>query len=291
MMHRTVPLIVAAGCFLLSLVVPACKKDSSPVDAGKAESAKFSFAVAVKNSAGTPVSGLCVSIYSKTPQPSMKKGSPAEPLPSATSVFFAIEQTSNVEFAVREMDGTIVSCPVNSMLQAGTYSVLLSLPIGGSGTKVYRGILTATSTVTGGVLFRDSIYMTLWRDDPSTSIVGATNAEGVWQTGDSLMFPGILVLPLLIKTEVTGPDSTGVFSIPKEVVITLADTVHHQEQSFHRTLTSGENRFTLTWTVSSLTMRKKMPEEPQSISSVIREPSPPPAIAWRLRQNYPNPFR
>ena len=250
----------------------------------------FLFSLSVKNSSGGAVSGLQVSIFAKVTGPVLHKENSGRQIASSfTTVLFAVEQTSHVDFSVRELDGSIVSHPIDQSMQLGIYSLLLNFPDGGAGTRVFKGMLIATSETTGKELYRDSIYLTLWRTDAASSIVGMT-AAGIFQTTNSLLFPGIMVAPAMTKTDATGPDSIGTFSIPKDIVITLRDTVNHEQQEYVRTLSAGENRFDLVWSPVVPGKVQQSPLRFLDTSGIVRAVFPPPNVAWRLRQNYPNPF-
>ena len=236
------------------------------------------------------MSGLQVSIFAKATGPVLyKENSGRQFASSFTTVMFAVEQTSHVDFSVHELDGSIVSHPIDQSMQLGIYSLLLNFPDGGAGTRVFKGMLIATSETTGKELYRDSIYLTLWRTDAASSIVGVT-AAGIFQTTNSFLFPGIMVLPAMAKTDATGPDSIGTFSIPKDIVITLRDTVNHEQQEYLRTLSGGENRFDLIWNPVVPGKTRASALGCLISSEIVRPVSPPPNVAWRLRQNYPNPF-
>jgi hypothetical protein len=282
-------LAVYVACILL---LSACKKDSSPIEDNSKNSAPaFIFSLSVKNNSDTPVSGLQISLFANPVGSFLQKeNGRRQILSSATTVGFAIEQSCHVDFSIRELDGSVVSRSIDTSLQLGMYSLFLSFPDGGAGTRVFKGMLIATSETAGKELYRDSIYLTLWRVDAAASVVGVTTSAGVFETANALMFPGIMALPLMTKTAVTGPDSIGTFSIPKDIVITLRDTVNHRQQEFVKTLTAGENRFDLVWNpVLPGKIQQRILRFP-STSGTIRPVSPPPNVAWRLRQNYPNPF-
>ena len=141
-------------------------------------------------------------------------------------------------------------------------------------------------------LYRDSVYTLCWRPYPELSILGYTSASGSFSTIDSLRFPNVLTLPPLIHTGESGSGTLGTFSLSDTLVFVLTDTASHRQQSFERVVHKATNNsLSFAWqptaTYQATPIIKQ--ESPQLSKIEIVRPAAP-ELAWKLNQNYPNPY-
>ena len=287
---RTV--VLKTSFFILLLLDMSCRDNSVSVGNG---TNTFLVKITVKDSRGQPVQGLAVSLYNDLGQLVLKKerssASPSE-YDANTTISFSTASSSLVTLSMYDLDGRLVdSALADKPLLAGRYNVVESLNATGIGTRVYKSVLTAVNDTSGQILFKDSIYITLWNNNPSQSIAGYTSASGTYETTDSLSFPNVLTLPPMVATNETGPAPIGVFSFPDSVVITLTDTTSSKSVSYVRQVPKGQNEFSLSWSPSAndFAISHYSPPMQGRLVVVPRNSSAAP-IRWALSQNFPNPF-
>jgi len=291
-MRNTILSLFISLTMIIVLLSLSCKNNA--VNPGNSSQCLFSVKVVVKNSNAQPLKGIRVSAYNTFYSSVLSKiESLAGPkkIQSTSVISYAVKNSSFMTFAVYELDGRLVQSPVlNKLSRPGMYMVLFSLNSSSAGTRVYKGILTAINDTTQQVMFKDSIYLTLWQPDPHLSILGYTTSTGTFETTDSLAFPNVLMLPPMIKTVATGPDPMGIFSIPQNVVFTLTDTATFQSVSYTRQVMMGQNEFDLSWNPSTTSLR--VPDNVEIRKLAINDTLIPVVVPteWKLYQNYPNPF-
>jgi hypothetical protein len=248
----------------------------------------FSLTLKVQDSLGNPVKGLQVSAYNLAVDSVLAKKSITAGTGATTTVSFAVSKSSFIDLTVYNLDGSTAATVVHQTHDAGYYSCLLNFQDIQAGTRVYKAVITAVDDSSSKELFRDSVYLTMWRQDPAMSILGYTSASGTFGTGDSIAFPNILTLPALMRTTETGTEPLYVFTIPNEVVFTLCDTLHEVGMRVVKTIQRGKNEFVIQWN----------PEAGYKTSAIVKQPIPgivkkdiiPLPVNFRLYQNYPNPF-
>ena len=283
---------LAAIFTLFALLTALNSCNDSTTDNTKKSSNDFLFKVTVKNSTGALVQGLRVSAYNDPTTIGFPKKQNPKNINSASSLNFALSKSCVVTLSILELDGKIVQQPMkNSLLNAGMYSVTISIINKSAGARVYKALLTAMNDTTHIEFFRDSIYIALWQFDPLYSILGYTSNTGIFETGDSLSFPNVLTLPPITHTTEKDPTPVGVFTFPSDVVITLYDSTTQKYQAFVRKVNKGKNEFELVWNPTG----GALIAEPllngtftvATSDTVIKETVPK---EMRLYQNYPNPF-
>ncbi|MFA6455643.1 MAG: hypothetical protein WCW40_02385 [Bacteroidota bacterium] len=279
----------------LLIMMNSCTEPSSDNGAGGGTSSAFRLQVTVKDSSGKSLHGVRVSAYNYLFPPDLMKqfgSNSARKISSSAMITYALADTYRVSLSVNELDGRTISLPVQSRMSLpGMYAVTLSVNNSFAGTRVYKAVLSAVDTAARTERFRDSIYITLWQPDAEFSVVGYTSEKGVCESNDSLLFPHLLQLPAMTRTNATGPDSVGTFTFPDIYVITLTDTLTKQSQSFVRTVGKGTNDIQLTWNSSGIGISSVQwySGNRYFIAADSTLPSRVPTVT-KLFQNYPNPF-
>jgi hypothetical protein len=259
----------------------------------------FSFRVTVTDVGGDSLEGIRISGWNhlSIPFPASASGQddPADMAagrPSYTTTFaFSANTACNADLSVYDLAGDPVITLVDEYLSgSGTRVRTWHEPSGGLATGVYKCVLNCTDSLTGSLMFADSIYAVLYRPDADISVFGFTGSDGVFETGDSLLFPNTFELPSLVNTD-QGGNPQGTFSIFDTVTIVLTDTATGKQQEFQRTVTSGKNEFELTWDPAAAMLPKVMNgwADHQRSPAVVRKTASM-ASEWKLWQNYPNPF-
>jgi hypothetical protein len=305
---------IGLGSFaVLSLV--GCGDDSS---CPTCPQETFAFRIAVRDAAGDPVPGLQVSLLYPPLSPRQGSESPRVQALHATTVRFTAPDSAIVTLDVVDLAHQLVGQPLSSYpVMAGLYSVAVApnAPYG-----VYWIRLVARHGES--VVFRDSIRAAWWPLDPTTNVLGPTDADGVLQTKDALRFPNVLDLPPLVRTNETG-DSLGTFSYPDTVALVLAGPPggpFEMLSVYRLVVRPGVNDFQLSWpNAAQETGWMETPVQPPHPAGDVRErrlgagqergftpqrerheprtdivaDEPPvvfPPSEWRLYQNTPNPM-
>jgi len=255
----------------------------------------FLFQVTVKNSTGQPVQGLRISAFNRPFNfefPKRGNNHAVNKITSTSSIKFDLAKSCRVTLSLHELSGTKKQEPISDqLLQFGAYIVALKIIDATAGTRVYKVVLTAIDDTTKAQLFKDSVYITLWQPDPSLSVLDYTSSAGTVETSDSLLFPQLLTLPVMVRTNEMG-DSLGILTFPDDVVITVTDTAAQQSEQFIKKVVEGRNEFELIWNPSpTLQATKIVPT--QYFNAAKADTSVGPVVTptrFRLYQNYPNPF-
>ncbi len=275
----------------VTMMFCASCKDTSTGDGGL-NSPVFNLRITVRNSAGSPVSGLRISVWNLEPWPGLGKvARPARTnkIASSTVIGFDVPRVARVSVTVFDLDETEVSRLIeNRLSSAGTYQVIFSL-FKQSGTRVYKCRMTARDTATNQPLFADSVYMVLWQPDAAIAVLGITSSAGQVDCPDSLRFPNVLSLPPLVRTDID-PTPLELFAIPDSVIIVASDTVAGISQQFRRTVGRGTNDIQVVWNPPASPGSVRETRSVRSLDSVVVRDSVSVPGAWKLRQNYPNPF-
>jgi hypothetical protein len=235
-------------CFLsILLLLLTCGKSTEP-DQGHL----FLFSVKVIDTAGTAVPDLNVgSINHSDYLNYLKKPGPAPKACPVTYIYFSLPVASHVTLEILNYYGQHVVWLLDSeKVEAGT----ISLGWDGTdedGTPVisgfYRYRLSTWSNDT--LTFSDEKWMLLeLGPDPTQTIVGNTDSNGVFATDDTLLFPCLLGAPPRLFL----PDDTGYFAVydfyKDTVTITLSDPAEPDKFIyFIRGLRVGPNSFKLVW--------------------------------------------
>jgi hypothetical protein len=266
-------------------VLAACKDDTTapPIDA-------FSLAVHVTQPDGTPVEGLSVVLWNLSPSldPYLQDNSQGRRR-AATVVDFAMARPALVSLKVYDLEGRLRQTVLDSMvLQAGLHSVVL-----GSGLEFHAGVevlryeLVLHDLDSQVELFRDENYMTAVHLDPARLIAGITDDDGVYETLDRTVLPGLYELGDLTATDENGK-TTGSFTLDPTLVLRIYDdqgTFLHVET----TMEDGPNRINALWDPSVLRREARGPQDTvhEEAAPTVTHPVVP---DFELRQNYPNPF-
>lgn len=213
------------------------------------------------------------------------------PARASSTITFALAYQASVTLSVFDMRDSLVSTIVDDRLEAGHYSANWAIQVQRP-TSVFKYILVARATMSGAILFRDSLFAVLQQPDADVSILGWTSRDGSVSTNDERLFPNTLDLPPLIRTGSGGPDSIGVFAIQDTVTIIVSDTVTHRQMEFNRVVNKGVTNFIqLVWNPASAlrgSLDKHAVEKRHE--GVTKSGLQTPPFDWALRQNYPNPF-
>ncbi|MFA6469459.1 MAG: hypothetical protein WCW35_11215 [Bacteroidota bacterium] len=282
-------------CVLLFTSISCTDTSAGSGTGGSGSSNAFLFHVIVKDSVGNPVQGLRISACSDLSPAGMYKqqnGKNASGTASQAVITYALADTYRVSLSVFELDGSTIALPVqNIILLPGMYAVSVNVNNSSAGTRVYNAVLSAVDTASRSEQFRDSIYITLWQQDVGLSVLGYTTEKGICESNDSLSFPHLFKLPPMIRTDATGPDSIGIFSLPETYVITLTDSLTNQAQSYIRTVDKGRNEFQLTWNPPGTGISAAQYHRNSRLATAADTtiPSGAPTVT-KLYQNYPNPF-
>ncbi|MCK4632435.1 MAG: hypothetical protein KAT79_04140 [candidate division Zixibacteria bacterium] len=161
------------------------------------------------------------------------------PFHETTTFNFALPDAGDYRLIVKDLHNEIVDSVVGSA-SAGVTEIEWDASLVPDG--VYCCNLTIADS--NAVLFSESLYAVKWQPIPAT--LGYTSTDGVFETDDSLSFPGVWVLPELIQTSETS-ELIGSFSYSDTVTIVLTDTLAGIDQMFNKAITSGVNQFDLVW--------------------------------------------
>ena len=274
-------------CFLISVSI-ACDQGTAPPPTQE----PFFFRVVVKDQAGNPMPNVRVSVVPPFDLGSLLKSSTQQSplgLSASSTVNFEIATVARASLFLNDLDGsTIQKLAENRIFNVGLYAYRFTLQRT-DGARVMVCRLVASDTATGNIVFRDSIFVTLWQPDYQVAIMGYTSGTGTFESRDTLAFPYILSLPPIVVTR-TDPSPLGTFSFPDSCMITLTDTAKATRMTFGRRLVHGPNEIIITWNPTG------SPNPiPRGGASSDLPPSAPSsgiqnAFEWRLFQNYPNPF-
>ena len=280
-------LLTASG-----FVLAGCS--SNPADAGMED---FHFGISVVDTAGHPVSGLRVSIWSDMMDEwwdggTLMYASVGRPL---TRLVCLVEERSNIEVSVYDLDGARLEQLQNGVLSLGFHDFFLTAaysPGAWSGTRVLECRLTARDTTSGSVLDRDSVYAVFFTWDPEQNAIGLTDSGGTFETDDRLHFPHLWGLPE-IELTTTECESLGVLQLPDSIVIALSDTsTRGAYQHYHDSIkvTSGSNEFELVWDPQARSDAKLVAPGTDTQIPLSRGVGDSVDFSWHLYQNCPNPF-
>lgn len=279
--------------WLITLWLPACDSSTGPAR----KKADFLFRIEVNDTNGAPVAHLRISGYNELttiePQLASPTG-PAEAAPAAvTTLRFVAAASSRINLSVFDLKDRKLATLSDEILKEGAHGVFW-----GSGDEappgVYECRLVARDTLTSETLYEDAVYAVKWEADPERSVYGYTDAAGVYQTTNDLLFPNVIPdLPRLIQTNQLGQE-IGTFDYEDTVVVTLTDTLSHETMRLRRVVKPGENTFSVVWAPDA--RRNNTPVfgvtaiVPILPRSAHVHDTDPPVFEWSLEQNYPNPF-
>lgn len=267
MKHLTRMVLVSA--VMLCWFAVGLNSCSNPTD-GDGDDAPFYFRVSVADTAGNPVPGLTVGVWSDVAlrtgtslgatsgtavwlqEWTLHQNAP-NPFFPTTTIAWDTPCDCIPELTVSDLSGALVRelCNPDSIVTAGSYAVNFTLDCADccGGTSVFACELVARDTTASTVLFERSIYVVAHTSDVACAALGLTGADGVFETDRRLPFPCLFELPTMIATYPAHEDSFTFFDIPDDVVIGLLDTdgVRTTEETYHRTIQDGPNSFHLVW--------------------------------------------
>ena len=257
------------------------------------EDSKFIFSVTVKDPSDQPMEGLNISAWNRIQITGMINH-PNQPIASSasTTIMFDLFDDAQVDLIIKNLRNEIV---LNILDKAfffpGRYSFIPSIQ-SQDGLAIYTCLLEIRDVKKHYLYFSDSTYMVLYQPDPTTAILGKTDYQGEYSTGDSLKFPNVLKnLPELIHTKAFSPEPQGGITIQDSITILVWDPQNLLYQQYHREIHSGKNHFELTWDFpeSSLLPKNSMSLRKHHTEQTLYH-APLQISEWKLYQNYPNPF-
>jgi hypothetical protein len=283
--------VLPISLVLVALVFPGCKSNNDLLPAERGQTGPFSLSISVTDSLYRPVNGLRVSVLTwlgGVQSPLVPTAQPPQHPLAATTFGYDVASPSRVSLTIVDLDNSPVASIVDQVVTnpgsyLATWSVRQNLP-----TRVFKCRFFARDTTTGAVLFADSNDVVLWQQDASLAVIGLTSGTGAFTTRDSLLFPNVLTLPLLVLTSAAGPAPLGHFSVRDTVTIVLTDTLSQRSQNYQRVIVNGANTLPLVWSPSAPSVPTKRREVSNSVrpsTSLTRN-----GVTWDLWQNYPNPF-
>ena len=252
----------------------------------------FSLKLSVADGRGIPVSGLRVSLINDLSASYVfLNRARVNPSSSLAVTTFGVEApvAFHGSLTVESLKGVDVAGLFDASLRpAGVYTVNWDVPDGLS-SGVYRCRFVATDSAGTTILFRDSIFASLYANDPALCVIGWTDASGNFETTDESAFPNLLGLPPIPLTGSAGPTVIGSFIYSDSVAVTLTDTLNHLGMVSRTLIRQGPNSMSVVWTP---TLTGSAPDigGKSAIVPPVAGPSPVVPKAWKLRQNYPNPF-
>ncbi len=255
----------------------------------------FSFRLNVTNTQGVPVAGLRVSLMNDlTTNPFIFRGSGTHlsSVAAVTSISFDAPVAFVGSLTVHDLAGSEVASLLDSSLRpAGRYLVHWSGP-DASANGLYRSVLRALDSSGTRLLFSDSILVALQEPDPALSVVGWTDGSGVFETGNTLLFPYLFNLGPITMTDATGPTALGSFRYLNTATVTLTDTATHRSMSTRIGITDGPTTAPVVWNPTGPSVAPaRAGAEPEGTGRLFKDsvivvvPQ-----SWKLYQNYPNPF-
>jgi hypothetical protein len=249
----------------------------------------FSLRIEVRDTNGMPVSGLRVSAWNDLESEfgTLPRLAVASSRPT-TVIKFAVETRSRVELLVHNLRAEPVDTMVTQILDSGEYTVVWDGGAGELASGVYGFFLTARDTASGEVLWSGSQPVTLWLPDPDISVLGSTDASGVFETTDELLFPNVLDPPAQTATNELG-EEIDLFTLGDTLTIVLTDIGTMTESWYRHIVTKGPNVVPLVWAAGPPVPTAVLPErrgvlkvEAMSFSAARPE--------WVLYKPFPNPF-
>jgi len=295
---RTLIVLTAA------LIFSSCQHETDPVRPGD----EFYLRISVATPDGAAVPGIRISAWNRLSfgaLSTMKRSSSLRVNPGSTSFGFDLKSVCRATFTIFDLNDKLVRTLFDATANAGRYALIWdardaqAAPVR---TGVYKCRFAVRDTSSGAPVFQDSIYAVLWQPDPAVSVLGWTSATGRFETKETLWFPNLYDLPLLIATLETDPTPVGSFTLLDTISIVLTDTTTNRQQYFQSVVKDGANDFELVWNppaARALAPARAQhfysgnspatPASPDSVVllSIVGIVLPP---DWRLHQNYPNPF-
>jgi hypothetical protein len=246
----------------------------------------------VTDTAGNPVDSLEVSVWSFLsigwPGPTLQEaGTTSRAARNASTIInYVVESAVSVTVDFLDLNNKVVDSV--GPLDAGTpgvYTITWVVPPG-LPNGVYRYRMRAVDST--GVLFEDTKYCVLSRQERANRVVGYTNAHGSFATENEVLFPGHLNLPPMPVVDVTGQE-IGTFDVLDSVQITVVDTTHIVGVTVNRVVGEGVNSIDILWK-SPASLQALWPAVSGARDGESHRPPDLPPFVWTLRQNYPNPI-
>ncbi len=208
----------------------------------------FLVSIKVVDSSGNPVPDLNISIWNKLPfMNQADKHRIINQITASSSINFRVSEESFISISLYDLNNKFINYIAAGNYQQGVYeiSLILNEIIG---TAVYKCVMNASTDSTGNdILFRDSIYITLWQPDPKYSLVGSTNQQGELSIDNKMLFPHLYDPPQIPRTSEASPEILGYINISDSVTIALSDSTYMSSIEYHHLIIDGENKFTLVW--------------------------------------------
>lgn len=208
----------------LTLLVVTCKE--SPTKPSTTQ--PISFRVTVQDQSGNPVPGAKISAWNIIsgfhPAPRPAGGKSSSGIQALTSMPFLMHDSGLYFLRIQDLDGRTVQAHQGSG-PAGVH--MLSWEMDTLPSTVYKAVLAISDSGAQNARFRDSLYVTLYRDgDPVTTLLGRTNQVGLFETSDSTRFPFLYGLGSMPLTGPGSPQPIGTFSFSDQVALIVTDSVH-----------------------------------------------------------------
>jgi hypothetical protein len=287
---------LAGACVILALsalIVFGLSCGSSSPTGGDDED--FSFKVTVVDTRGREVEGLLVGVWNDYDVGDYEYDR-CEDSRFVTQIAFGVEEEADVLLEVYDLDGQLLRTLADETAAPGVYSKGFygsswDVP---SGTRVFEMQFVAREPDSRAILYRDSVYAVYWDGyNEESCVIGATSAQGTFETDDVLLFPHLLDLPAIQATNPFG-DPVGNVVLSDSVFIAVGDTTSGQNQWVREshTVVDGANSITIVWDPDRAT------PAPVSPDAAAAEGVPTADVGlshswryeWWLSQNYPNPF-
>ncbi|MCK4655457.1 MAG: hypothetical protein KAT85_00445, partial [candidate division Zixibacteria bacterium] len=209
--------------FAIMLFAIACEDGSVN---GPPEDDRFLFHLDAVDENGGPRPGLSISVWNELSLPHFAgtdeaQGSALSGTHFATTVTYLTPVACHVNLAIFDLENKLVDILLNDTVYAGEWPVTWNGPAEPISNGVYKCVYSAYDDDAEVLLYRDSIWMVLWRQDPVASVIGYNDSDGSFETRDSLLFPNIFELP---KIPQTGQDDWTVidsFTLLDDVYIIL----------------------------------------------------------------------
>jgi len=210
---------------------------------------------------------------------------------------FDLPQDSYCEIDAFNIEGIKVRELIASSLPAGSHE--LSWDGRDSNGVVMGGIyeirMKVRANQDGDILYSHSVWGDLYLGpDTEQTGIGYTDAEGVLEYENRLIFPGIYEQPLLVHTT-DSPDSLETFTCIDTIFVAAIDTSTHQSVEIKVPIINGENEFHLVFVPDQERLMEASKRDPIMLPKsesvhILSQVAQELPDAYKLYYPYPNPF-